>query len=153
MKNLAAILLVVNIMHAQDCNPEEVEIWGLCYSIENTTILQNIDNTSGDFPNEICELINLEILDLDVMWGATNQISGQIPDCIGNLVNLTTLNLGWNYMYGEIPQTIGSLTNLTFLNLLSNDFYGEIPESIENLTNLTYLNLGLNYFSGSIPEI
>ena len=61
MKNLAAILLVVNIMHAQDCNADEVEIWGWCYPIEDTTILQNTDNTSGDFPNEICELINLEI--------------------------------------------------------------------------------------------
>ena len=59
MRNLAAILLVVNIMHAQDCNADEVEIWGWCYHIENTTILQNTDNTSWDFPNEICELINI----------------------------------------------------------------------------------------------
>ena len=61
MKNLAAILLVVNIMHTQDCNAEEVEIWGLCYSIENTTILQNNDNTSGEIPEVVCDLINLEI--------------------------------------------------------------------------------------------
>ena len=60
MRNLAAILLVVNIMHAQNCNAEEVEIWGFCYSIENTTILQNNDNTSGEIPEVICDLINLE---------------------------------------------------------------------------------------------
>ena len=150
MKKLAAILLVVNIIHAQDCTSEEVAIWGLCYSIENTTILQNNDNTSGEIPEVICNLINLETLDLSVMWAETNYVTSEIPECIGALENLTYLNLSWNQIYGEIPESIGNLTNLTYLNLLSNQLTGEIPESIGNLINLTYLNLGLNYFYGSI---
>ena len=92
MKKLAAILLVVNIIHAQDCTSEEVAIWGLCYSIENTTILQNNDNTSGEIPEVICDLINLETLDLSVMWAETNYVTSEIPECIGTLENLTYLN-------------------------------------------------------------
>ena len=53
-------LLLLTIISAQ-CNDWEVEIWELCYSIENTTVLHNSENTSGEFPIEICELVNLII--------------------------------------------------------------------------------------------
>ena len=121
------------------CDIGEVEIWEVCYPIETTTILHNTDSTFGEFPIEICSLINLEILDLDVMWGNSNYITGEIPECIGDLVNLNYLDLGWNQLYGEIPESIGNLTDLTYFNILYNQFSGEIPETIGNLSNLTYL--------------
>ena len=109
MKNLAAILLVVNIMHAQDCTSEEVEIWGLCYSIENTTILQNNDNTSGEIPEVVCDLVNLETLDLSVMWAETNYVTSEIPDCIGDLVNLTYLDLLFSLIIQFFYQNLNKL--------------------------------------------
>ncbi|TPR55075.1 leucine-rich repeat domain-containing protein [Enterococcus sp. OL5] len=80
-----------------------------------------------------------------------NQIAGEIPDSIGNLVNLTTLNLRENQIAGEIPDSIGNLVNLTTLELLANNLSGEIPESIGNLVELRTLNLRGNRLTGEIP--
>ena len=85
--SIILLLILVGITYSQ-CDIGEVEIWEACYPIETTTMLYNTDNTFGEFPIEICSLINLEILDLDVMWGNSNYITGEIPECIGNLINL-----------------------------------------------------------------
>ena len=137
---LAAFILTISSFTYSQCDAGEVELWEDCYPIESTTIVQNSDSTSGEIPDSICELINLEVLDLDVMWGATNQIYGELPDCIGNLTQLTYINLGWNQFEGEIPESLENLTYLTFLSFLKNYFTGEIPEGIGNLTQITYLN-------------
>ena len=112
------MILIISSFSYSQCDEGEVELWDSCYPIDSTTVLQNSENTSGEIPAEICLLVNLEILDLDVMFGGTNQVTGEIPDCIGDLINLTYLNLGWNELYGEIPESIGNLTDLTFLNML-----------------------------------
>ena len=115
---------------ALPCEEGEVELWGLCYSIENTTILSNLSNTSGEIPQELCALVNLEVLNLIVMFGNTNFLTGEIPDCICNLHKLTFLDFGWNELSGEIPDSIGNLSNLTHLSLLSNQLTGKIPYSV-----------------------
>ena len=89
------------------CDEGEVELWGMCYSIENTTVLSNLDNASGEIPEKLCALINLEVLNLIVMFGSTNSLTGEIPDCICNLDKLTYLDFGWNSLSGGIPDSIG----------------------------------------------
>ena len=42
-----------------------------------------------------------------------NQLTGEIPEELGNLSNLTGLDLRHNQLTGEIPEELGSLTNLT----------------------------------------
>ena len=44
-----------------------------------------------------------------------NGITGEIPEELGNLSNLTTLNLGNNRLTGEIPSSLGNLKKLRFL--------------------------------------
>ena len=151
MMRYSIIILIFTLLYCE-CDNNEVEIWEICYSIENTIFLNNPNTSASEFPISICELINLETLDLDVMFGDTNFLVGEIPACIGNLENLTHLNLGWNTLEGEIPESLGNLQNLTYFSVLSNLLSGTIPESIGNLNNLTYLNLGFNYFDGNIPE-
>ena len=75
----------------EGCDDGEIEFWDTCYSIESTIVLNNPNEFSTEFPIEICELINLEILDLDVIWGNSNFLMGEIPECIGDLVNLEEL--------------------------------------------------------------
>jgi Leucine-rich repeat (LRR) protein len=44
-------------------------------------------------------------------------ISGSIPPELGNLINLSHLDLSKNQLTGAIPAEIGNLTNLIHLNL------------------------------------
>jgi Leucine-rich repeat (LRR) protein len=50
---------------------------------------------------------------------------------------------------GEIPEELCELTNITELNLQNNEFTGPVPGGIGNLTQLTELNLSSNHLSGT----
>jgi Leucine-rich repeat (LRR) protein len=43
-----------------------------------------------------------------------------------------------NYLTGEMPESIGDLINLTYLNISENQLEGVIPEGICNLSNLLW---------------
>ena len=65
---------------------------------------------------------------------SSNNLSGVIPDELYTLTDLITLNLGWNYILeGSIPPEVGNLTNLTYLDLNANSLDGPIPIEIGNL--------------------
>ena len=139
-----------NISNCWDCEDDGVvELWGVCYSIDYTTIL-DLSNSglSGIIPNEISNLIHLEELYLN-----DNQLTGGIPSGIGNLVNLKKLYLNDNGLAGGIPNEIGNLDSLKYLDLSNNFLNGLIPSEIGNLTNLYQLNLSDNLLSGIIPDI
>ena len=53
---------------------------------------------------------------------------------------------------GEIPPSVGNLTEITSLNLHNNDLTGSIPDTISNLTKMTSLYLGHNQLTGTIPD-
>ena len=117
MKKLYPLLCVLFLIYwgCEDITPTEVTLWGVVYSVENTTEL---------------DLYN-------------NQLTGSIPPEIGNLTNLTGLGLYDNQLTGGIPSEIGNLTNLTSLILSGNQITGEIPESICDL-NINFNNSSFN---------
>ena len=65
-----------------------------------------------------------------VLFG--NQLTGEIPAELANLVNLTHLSLTANQLTGEIPAELANLVNLTHLNLAANQLTGEIPVELAN---------------------
>ena len=75
----------------------EVTLWGVDYSIENTTEL-DLSNSglTGAIPPEIENLTYLTKLDL-----SGNQLTGSIPPEIGNLTNLLDLSLSNNQLTGR----------------------------------------------------
>ncbi|XP_024160902.1 LRR receptor-like serine/threonine-protein kinase GSO1 isoform X2 [Rosa chinensis] len=79
-------------------------------------------------------------------------IGGNIPNGIGNLSNLTVLDLGYNQLGGSIPTTMGRLQNLQGLYLTDNKLQGFIPDELCQLNNLVDLVLGGNQLSGSVPS-
>ena len=88
------------------CNSsEESNLFGYCYNIEQTTEV-NLSN---------------------------QELEGNIPSEIGNLISLERLYLN-NNQFSEIPSQISSLLNLERLQLQNNQLFGLIPESLCDLS-------------------
>jgi RHS repeat-associated protein len=83
-----------------------------------------------------------------------NGLTGYIPGAIGQLTELTGLNLSDNdQLTGSIPIEIGNLTKLTYLDMSNNSgLTGSIPSEIGNLIKLTQLILNnLENVGGVLP--
>ena len=83
---------------------------------------------------------------------ATYKISGPIPEQIGNLVKLTSLDLTGNHLDGTIPCSISKLTAIEDMRLDRNNF-DFICKNISALMNLRELRLEVNNISGSFPYV
>lgn len=116
---------------------------------ENNTMVVGVDlnnnNLSGTLPAELGDLSNLTYLNL-----ASNQLSGTIPSELGKLSGLKELDLHSNQLTG-IPPELADLSNLTHLKLDRNPLRGSIPAGLGNLSNLQELSLSANQFNGPIP--
>ena len=151
VQNLTNLILSYR-EETDECNAGEVDLWGECYNIEETTNITLSGNPVtgildlGEIPPQIGDLINLDTLSCGFCG-----FTGTIPPEIGNLINLTNLSIMWSGLTGSIPPEIGNLSNLNRLTLYSNLLNGSIPSEIGNLTNLTTLQLSHNQFTGTIP--
>ncbi len=85
------------------------------------------------------------------LWLHSNDLSGTLPESLGELSSLDTLNLGRNALTGAIPSGLGSASDLRVLFLQRNQLSGEIPPELGNLSDLVLLNLRTNQLSGAIP--
>ncbi|GAV78043.1 Pkinase domain-containing protein/LRR_1 domain-containing protein/LRR_6 domain-containing protein, partial [Cephalotus follicularis] len=81
----------------------------------------------------------------------SNNISGKIPEELGNLTNLVSLDLYLNNLTGIIPQSLGKLQKLRFLRLNNNSLSGQIPGSLTAIMSLQVLDLSNNLLTGDIP--
>lgn len=80
-----------------------------------------------------------------------NELEESLPAALGDLTDLTLLDLSFNGMIGGIPAELGELSHLVTLRLTMNGLSGGIPSEFGNLTNLHWLELDYNQLSGSIP--
>ncbi|CAI0457495.1 unnamed protein product [Linum tenue] len=82
---------------------------------------------------------------------SNNQLTGAIPDSLGNLRSLKELNFSHNSLSGQIPASFGNMKELESLDLSRNNLSGEIPASLGTLLQITNLQLSDNNLSGRIP--
>ncbi|CAL8150123.1 unnamed protein product [Prunus armeniaca] len=82
---------------------------------------------------------------------SSNNLEGEIPQEIGSLTFLGTLNLSRNQLTGNIPSIVGSMHRLETLDLSNNRLSGQIPQTLASLTFLAHLNLANNNLVGRIP--
>lgn len=105
------------------------------------------NNLTGFIPDEIGNLSKLHLLYLN-----NNSIGGTIPTSIGNLINLQILDLGLNNFNGQIPNSLSGLSVLADLGLYYNNLSGTIPSNLGSMTKLQFLRLMHNRISGVIPS-
>lgn len=105
------------------------------------------NNLTGELPAEMGDLIKVDYVDL-----SGNAINGNIPNTIGNMSELAYLDLSNNSINGIIPGEIGKLDLLSHLDFSENQISGLPQESSGMPHYLKYLNLSSNNLSGEIPE-
>ena len=115
MKKLYPLLSVLFLIYwgcedpkEEEVTSTEVTLWGVVYSVENTTEL-NLYN---------------------------NQLTGSIPPEIGNLTNLAFLYLNENQLTGEIPDSICDLNinwhSSSLFRIYENQFCPPYPSCVED---------------------
>lgn len=137
----------------------------------NTISLSNCSKIGGDFPVSWCSITQLQLLSL-----GGQEMTGTLPDCIGNWTNLQYfeifstkltgsipnslvkmtalqfLEFNYNQLSGTIPQDIGNLTALQRFTVYDNQLQGTLPASIGKLTNLIEIHFRNNSLTGTIPD-
>ncbi|XP_043817341.1 receptor-like protein 56 [Manihot esculenta] len=81
-----------------------------------------------------------------------NELSGSIPQEIGDLHEIRSLNLSHNHITGSIPVSFSNLRSLESLDLGNNNLSGEIPSELVALTFLETFNVSYNNLSGRVPN-
>ncbi|CAK7357339.1 unnamed protein product [Dovyalis caffra] len=135
-----------------ECDEDTGHVIGL--NLNASCLYGSIDSNSSLF-----HLIHLQKLNL-----ANNDFNGsQIPSALGNLSELTTLDLSNSLFFGNIPSEISKLSRLTHLALFSS--YKPFSERflklkmpdlrslVQNLTNLEFLGLVSVDMSFPIPNV
>lgn len=112
-------------------------------AIYEESLMVTIKGRELDYSNTLSLVMSMDL--------SANDLHGQIPDSITDLVELQSLNLSGNRLKGSIPRKIDNLQQLESLDLSKNLLDGKIPSSISALNYLSYLNLSYNNLSGRIP--
>ncbi|KAM1988167.1 hypothetical protein ACFX15_035336 [Malus domestica] len=163
----------------QLCNLQHLHILDLSHNnfsgtipkcLDNLTALVNnnsdyvgfIEQVTLTFEQVTLEQVTLTLKGSELVYNTTlnlvksidlssNNLQGQIPEEICNLILLGTLNLSMNQLTGKIPSKVGNLRWLETFDLSHNHLSGEIPQSLSYLSFLSHLNLSYNNLSGIIP--
>uniref|UniRef100_A0ACD5WFV2 Uncharacterized protein n=1 Tax=Avena sativa TaxID=4498 RepID=A0ACD5WFV2_AVESA len=102
----------------------------------------------GYMPENLGNLCSLQVLNLE--WvninGDLTELMGRLPKCSWN--KLREVYLLRANLTGQLPDWIGNLTSLSHLDLYQNMLVGPVPAGIGALGSLTYLDLGLSKLSG-----
>ncbi|CAO2152982.1 unnamed protein product [Urochloa humidicola] len=118
---------------------------GHCRQLQILNLSHN--SLVGSIPSNLLKISSLSIY-LDLSY---NYLSGQIPEEVGNLININTLKISNNQLSKNIPSTLGHCVLLEFLEIQGNFLEGSIPQTFINLVGMNEMDLSRNNLSGAIP--
>ncbi|CAL0303723.1 unnamed protein product [Lupinus luteus] len=108
--------------------------------LKNLTDLRITDLNGSDSPFPQLNMTNLETLIL-----RSCNITGALPEHLGNLISLQRLDLSYNKLSGPIPSSFGGLQNMNMLYLAGNNLTGSLPQWIAkpDFVDLSYNNFNI----------
>lgn len=128
--------------------PFHENLFAKCHEFFGIFINVSNNKLSGQVPSDI----GVECGSLKVLDASKNQISGPIPQSLGDLQSLIMLDLSWNKLQGRVPVNLSRMKNLRYLALAGNHLSGSIPSTFSQLHSLQCLELSSNFFSGDIAQ-
>ncbi|XP_072071289.1 receptor-like protein EIX2 isoform X3 [Arachis hypogaea] len=137
--------------------------------------LKFLDMGWNEITGMVPDLSHSQLQSLHVLRLDNNRLSGTIHEGIGQLSNLTHLNLGNNFLTdpllcanstkymrfmdlsnndlrGELSDCWRGFELLVVLDLSNNQLYGNMPKSLGSLRNIQSIQFEGNNFSGEIPS-
>lgn len=146
----ATSLTVLNLQSCYFYGPIPNEV-GKMTSLEQVSFQQN-NLMATMIPPSFKNLCNLTLLDLESSntTGDITELMEGLPNCRWN--KLQMLDLSLNNISGELPNQLGTLSNLTYLALSGNSLTGKIPSWVWDLRKLILLELRGNKISGVVNE-
>ncbi|XP_068313453.1 receptor-like protein EIX1 [Pyrus communis] len=146
LSHLESLFLSYNHLHGQ-----------ISSSIANLTDIVNLDlfhnQLEGELPTSMGSLCKLMVFDL-----SRNRVNGRVSEIFESLSRcnssqLESLSLSNNNLSGLLPDELGNFEKLRFLDLSSNSISGSIPMSLGNLSCLEELRIQNNSFKGVVSEV
>ncbi len=149
-----------------------IEAVNSCRAQDSLTLIDFYNNTRGqdwtnkwDFNNPIDTWYGITLnaagcvigIDLDGETGGTisvsfgNNLSGFLPESVGNLRSLRKLIIGNNRIAGAVPARVFELPYIEIIDVFANEMIGPLPASMGNAANLEVLSMAGNNIGGSIP--
>lgn len=101
---------------------------------------------TGGIPEELGNLTGLRVLDLHGNW-----LSSSVPSSLRRLTRLRLLDLSYNQLNGPLPDF--SFPDLTVMDVSHNHLQGRIPSSISQCNSLVKIDLSRNLLAGPIPPL
>ncbi|KAI3517532.1 hypothetical protein L1887_16747 [Cichorium endivia] len=151
LSNLQNLSLIV---HLDISNNQIVDV--IPKSLSNLCNLTTLDLQSNNFSGDVTELLErfceCESPKLELFALRGNYVTGRLPEKLGRLKNLASIDIAYNQLTGILPRSLGRLSLLKTLQLNINQLEGSIPDSVGDLSSLEFLDLSYNKLNGSIPE-
>jgi Leucine-rich repeat (LRR) protein len=174
MRDYSQILPVIaqmpNLKELEMCiNPLPKQI-GLCKQIETLIIWTGIGSPIPlQLPDELFELQQLKVLNLSMNYfneipEGIGRLKGleqlifiesdfeRLRDSVGELSNLTYLNISENPSLRTLPESLGNLAALKNLYLNDNPQLIHLPDNLKKLTNLETVSISNRGALTNIPE-
>mmetsp|Transcript_11738 Transcript_11738/g.19508 ORF Transcript_11738/g.19508 Transcript_11738/m.19508 type:complete len:659 (+) Transcript_11738:311-2287(+) len=116
-----------------------LEVCAQLSSLQELHVFQNKFN--GALPSTTWK----STLTLTTLVASRNELTGTLPDQLGDLTKLVTLHLDFNKLTGTIPSTLDNLGELQVLKLSDNNLEGEIPAGLSSRLDALHVdsNIGI----------